>query len=549
MKKQLLLASIFVFSASTHSADPNRDIGERYLEEQKKQREIQQLEKKQKDISDEIQSWEIPNEDICFQIDRINLKGNSLLERDELFELISFYKNICLGKLGINQLMERLTALYIDNGYITTRVYIPPQDLTKGDLELIVVEGKLESLSLNNNSEDDIRKLHWAMSPELGAILNITDIEQGIDQINRVQSANAQMKLWPGEETGQTKIQIKNTPNDEVRGHIERSNDGQDSTGKQKIRLGIEIDNWVGINDSFYFNYIGSKDTNAVTANFSYPFRRWTHSFQHSYSEYLNILPENTDLFGQSNTTTYSTDYLLYRSGKLKLKWLSSITQRLSERELLGIQLTPQKQVPIRTALNLSENKAWGFYSAEFGLSGGTKLFGANKDTKSPGKYTPRNQFFKIDGRFTLSKPLTSIFSYLGSAAWQYTDDPLLSSEQIHIGDRNTVRGYETQSISGERGIYIKNDLNISPIHTLALINMHEKLSFVRYISIFLALDTGYAEAIHEDHYKRVTGSGYGLKVNHKYFSGQVTWAKTHSEYSSLDQEAAIYASAQVKIF
>ncbi|NRA24867.1 MAG: ShlB/FhaC/HecB family hemolysin secretion/activation protein, partial [Oleispira sp.] len=380
MKIIITLLALFIIMP-TYAADPKVDFAEKFLQDELIKRQLELLQKKQVQVEASQKEETIPIESPCFDIKTVQLKGNTLLARDDIEHIIVPYKGQCLGKNGVNQLMAKLTTAYIDHGYITSRVYIPPQDLTTGILEFIVIEGTLENFSINNNSAQDRRKLWWAMPPQSGNYLSIAEIEQGIDQINRVSSANAKMKLWPGRETGATHIQVLNTTQDEFRGNLEWNNEGQASTGKQKIRFGMDADNILGINDTWGFNYIGSKDTNALTLNNSFPFRDWTFSLSHSYSEYLNILPGNTDLFGQSNTSTLGTDYLVYRNGKRKINWSTSLTVRRSERRLLGVELAPQKLVPFRTALNLSENLPWGFYSLETGIVHGTKLFGASKDT------------------------------------------------------------------------------------------------------------------------------------------------------------------------
>jgi hemolysin activation/secretion protein len=484
----------------------------------------------------------------CFDIKIIQLKGNTLLSRDDIEHIVLPYKGKCLGKNGVNQLMAKLTTAYIDNGYITSRVYIPPQDLKTGILEFIVIEGTLENFSINNNEVEDRRKLWWAMPPQRGSYLSITEIEQGIDQINRVPSANAKMKLWPGQETGSTHIQVLNKTQDELRGNIEWNNEGQANTGKQKIRFGIDADNILGINDIWGFNYIGSKDTNAVTLNNSFPFRDWTFSLSHSYSEYLNILPGNTDLFGQSNTSTLGADYLVYRNGKKKVNWSTNLTVRRSERRLLGVELTPQKLVPIRTALNLSENLSWGFYSLEAGLVHGTKLFGASKDASNIQREEPKAQFNKLDGRFTIVVP-TNWFSYQSTLAIQVTDDLLYSSEQIHIGDKSTVRGFDTTAASGEKGFYWRNDFSVNSKSLISSLGLASAAPWLRYGSVFTFLDAGWVEPKLIQRADRAAGTGLGLRVNYKDVSASIIWSKAIESPEKRNSNEAVYASLQLKVF
>lgn len=531
-----------------YSADPSRDIGEKYLEDEAIQRQIKLLEQKQLEVQPKKKEEAIPVEEACFDIKTIQLQGNSLLNREEVESIVIPYKGLCLGKNGVNQLMSKLTSAYIDKGFITSRVYIPPQDLNTGVLEFVVIEGILEGFSINNNSEEDRRKLWWAMPPQRGQFLSIAEIEQGIDQINRVPSANAKMKLWPGQDAGETHIQVLNTTEDEFRGNLEWNNEGQANTGKQKLRFGMDADNLIGINDTWGFNYIGSKDTNAATLNNSFPFRNWTFSFSHSYSEYLNILPGNTDLFGQSNTSTIGTNYLFHRNGKQKISWITNLTVRRSERRLLGVELTPQKLVPLRTALNMSENLPWGFYTFEMGFVYGTKLFGASEDPSNARKDAPKAQFTKIDGRFTMAIP-RPWFSYQTTLAFQQSDDLLYSSEQIHIGDKTTVRGFETTAASGEKGFYWRNDFNLSTHTVIRELGLVEKAPWLQYGSLFTFIDFGWAEPRLEKRANRAAGTGLGLRINYKDVSTSIIWSKAIEAPEKNSSTEAVYASLQIKVF
>lgn len=459
--RYILIIFLCMVPVIAYAADPLTESGERFLEEQRNTRQLQQLQNRQEGFQPKISFEDIPSESVCFSIHTVKVSGNSVLSYREISGVVNKYKDKCLGKEAINQLMQQLTSKYIDNGYVTSRVYIPPQDLSSGNLELIVVEGYVESVSINNNSEEDRRKLWWAMSPGWGKHLKLPEIEQALDQINSVQSANASMKLWPGQKTGSTHVQIINNHEDEFRGEISLSNDGQKDTGQYRTRLSLYGDNLIGINDGFSGSIITSENTNALSLSLGVPFRWWTFNASHSYSEYLNVLPENTDLFGQSNTTTINSDYLVFRDQSRRINAAISLTHRYSERHLLGIQLQPQRQVPVRFSVNFSQNNTWGFYSAEIGYSQGTRLLGSDEDADDMPESAPKSQFQKQDVRIVMGAPI-GLFSYQMTMAGQNSDSPLYSSEQIHLGDQSSVRGTETTFASGDKGFYVQNTLSLS---------------------------------------------------------------------------------------
>lgn len=518
-----LLTLFLMVCKAAYAVDPNTEIGEKYLEDQRQAELLKQLEKQQEKVTPAPNYSQVPAEEKCFHVNVISISGNSLLTRDEVQNVIDKYRDHCLGKAAINQMMQELTSLYIDQGYITSRVYIPPQDLASGTLKLVVIEGYVEAISINNNEPDDRQKLWWAMTPDWGKHLHLPDIEQALDQINRVPSASAQMKLWPGQEIGATHIQILNDVGDEVRGNIVVSNDGQEDTGRMQTRLGLEVDNLIGINDNLALNLITSTNTNALTFNAGFPCRFWTFMLSHSYSEYLNILPENTDLFGQSNTTTFNASYLLFRNQSVRSNLNSSLTVRRSERHILGVQLTPQKLVPARIAANVSENSDWGYYSVELGYVQGTKLFGATDDAKDSASGSPLAQFNKQDVRFNLGLPISSLLTYQMNAAGQYSDDSLYSSEQIHLGDTSSVRGSDTTFASGDRGFYVQNVLMIMG---RGLGRLLESQAWLNGIGLRCFVDYGQVRTLSYQEPVGGTGAGVGVSFRMGVFDMDMSWAK-----------------------
>jgi len=524
MIRARLLAALLLLSDCSWAVDPVTEPGQKFLEDQRRQNELNNLQQRQDAFQKPPENRDIPVEASCFPVNEILISGNTILSRSDITEVVSRYRTRCLGKDGINQLMQELTAEYIDQGYITSRVYIPPQDLRRGTLELIVIEGYVEAISINNNHQDDRDKLWWAMSPSWGKHLRLPEIEQALDQINRVPSANATMKLWPGQKTGATHVQILNSVDDELRGSVSVSNDGQENTGRNKTRLGIEADNILGINDSASLNLISSTNTNAVTLNAGVPFRWWNFDVSHSYSEYLNVLPENTDLFGQSNTSAMNVAYLAFRDSRSRLTVKSSVTVRRSERHILGVKLTPQKLVPIRLAANYSSNNSWGFFSAELAHIHGTGLFGATHDSPSASGHTPLARFQKQDVRLTLGAPLSRFGSLQTTIAGQYTDDSLYSSEQIHLGDAASVRGSDTTFASGDRGFYIQNTLNFPGRNIASLFGVD--VPVLSGVSARVFSDYGRVRNLAASGNIEGTGIGAGIRIVYQHFNADLWWAR-----------------------
>lgn len=530
-----------------YPADPLQDLGERELERQLREDRRERLEQRESII--DVEPGAAPSMDDegpCFQIGQINIEGNTLLSFETIESIKAPFLDTCMTREAVNTLIYRLTVAYIDLGYITARVYLPQQDLSSGTLKLVVMEGFVEEISLNDDSRSDRWKLFWAMPAEEHEPLQMRELEQGLDQINRVSSANATLKLLPGDRPGSTVVQITNQPEDEIRGHVAFDNSGQSSTGEDRLRLGTEMDNLLDINDAWTLFYIGSVDTNALAFNLSFPFRRWNVSVSRSYSEYLSVLTEQTDLFGQSDTSGINADYLLYRDGISQWRISADLTYRKSKRFVVDVPLTPQRQAPARLGVSYSRRKRGSFWNVDAGYSEGTTLWGADEDADDAPPETPLSQFKKIDLSVYHSRGLSRHLQYRGSLLGQYTDDVLVSSEQIHIGDNATVRGYRDTQLSGDKGLYWRNEFSVR-------IPGGGSGFFRRLLgrtSPLVFLDYGRVQDNAGDESRDLLGLGVGLRYWGPIFNLDLSWGRGISaDPSELEGDTEFYVNLSANAF
>lgn len=111
MRKILFLISFFIvtlFLSPLYAVDPVTDIGERYLEEQRRQIEIEALERRQESYKESSGFSGVPEDATCFNVEEIVISGNSIFSYAVINRLVEKYRKKCLGKNAINQLMQEL---------------------------------------------------------------------------------------------------------------------------------------------------------------------------------------------------------------------------------------------------------------------------------------------------------------------------------------------------------------------------------------------------------------------------------------------------------
>lgn len=88
----------------------------------------------------------------CHKITEIVISNAPLLSTSVRKNIVTEFTGRCLNSSDIERILGEITKNYIDRGYITTRAYLAPQDLSKGRLEILVVEGVVGKVSVDGSA-------------------------------------------------------------------------------------------------------------------------------------------------------------------------------------------------------------------------------------------------------------------------------------------------------------------------------------------------------------------------------------------------------------
>ncbi|MGF6906764.1 ShlB/FhaC/HecB family hemolysin secretion/activation protein [Fusobacterium sp. PH5-44] len=472
-----------------------------------------------------------------FYINQINVVDELQLIDDSIkYTILKKYENKNLTLVDIRELGQELNEQYMNAGYVTTRVMMPQQDLTTNTLNLNVVYGKIEEIILDEDTARDRRKVFFAFPNGIGEILNIKDIDQGIDNINRLESNDVKMDIVAGDGFGFSKIVIKS--NKEKPWRIKVGYDHLEEE-KKKIRTTIELDNLIGINDSFYAYYKGDAenlgksknnkdDTYSLSAGYSFPIKTWELSLDYSLTKEKTINRGSSYSYElKSKTIDYSfnASKMLYRDDNLKVKLDLGLAIKSEETYIDGIKLKSQDRD--FAVANIGISGIWRVFNGMSSYSimyyRGLDGLGSKKDHEfSIGVMTEPNssssdkkyQFDKVYGSFSWYRPFNigkQNFTFRTIFAGQYTRDNLFSNERISIGGHETIRGF-SKNVSGDIGFYSRTEIS----YIFPKISKSEKINqFIYRIRPFISYDYGKVRDNYKTNGKKngpiTTGSGYGI--------------------------------------
>jgi len=531
---------------------------QRLMEMERRQQELEQILKRPpgEDLKQE-QTMSAPEGGACILINELALQGNTVFSAGEIDAVFARYRGQCLTMIRMNALLQDITNLYIEKGYVTSRAFMvmPQNRLKEGILEVFIVEGRINSLKGIGSGA-----IFTAFPGMKGKVLNLRDIEQGVSQINRLPSNRAVIDIKPAEDRdGYSDIIINNEPDGRYRFGLFTDNAGSKLTGEWRTGGRISLDNLLRGNDQINISYAKApaedynhRDSNAVTAGINVPLGYWTFNYNFSYSDYMVsfILPfsnERYHSYGSSYVNNGSIDRVISRGQNYTVSLSGGLTRRNSKNYSRVADVTVKNDPSSRVLTVLNFDLPITFYPpagilyVKPGFVRGVRMLRALDDRTSP--YSQKAQYSagKLYGYYAFNYRAAM---FTTSVEGQYSKDELYSSEAFSIGGEYSVRGFRLDSAQGDTGFSIRNDVSFSLNRLFAsdnpLLTMFTPGVFIDYGHVRSnTLGSGRTD---------LSGAGAKMHFGYKYFAASATYAGVISRKEGMKDRHAWYLYAGANI-
>lgn len=508
MKKGLItgwlwLWCFFVLPA-TASVDVNRLIKEQKNNDSALQHENQ---RPKKDVFSAVGTQDsaqliFPQESPCFPVDKLII-NDAFIHPAPLDNIRAAAAGHCFGKQGIARLVQAVQDIFINQGFITTRVVLPEQNLASHRLQLTVIAGKIEKIVLAK------RDISLSILPfKAGEILNIRDIEQGLENLQRVPGSTVKIAIEPGTLEGYSNVVIyhQRTQRGNLRASI--NNWGDKSTGRQLASAAGYLYNPAHINDFFYL--AASRSTggkyNSLSSYYAFPYSYWEYEIFYSQSvshQFINTQGSKLDYSGRSRYFSARAARMLWRDRNKKVSAAVALIKRKADYQLNDIRLKAQKRdlTNVRAAINYKQNMPGAMLDATLAYQRFLTWPGGSltADMKS-GEASVSSQRINLDMEYNKRLQISALPGYytvkLGA---QYAPAALILQDQFTLGSRWSVRGFENSGgIDGDSGFYLQNTLTM--------------LTNLKAMEYYLGLDYGEISNASLARHARLLGAVTGIK-------------------------------------
>lgn len=416
----------------------------------------------------------LPEEENSFLVKRFYLKTDRYGRKFEWIErYLSQFNGQKIGVEGINMLIQRINAEIMNRGYVTTRVYVEQQDLSKGELFLTLVPGIVSDIRFRN--ENTWGTWHNAVAMQKGSLLNIRDIEQTIDNFNSVPGQNADIKIEPGQNAGESDLVIDIERGKPWSVSLNVDNTGTDETGKVQMSGSLQLAQPFSANDIFYASWNEDatqsgerKGTRANSFYYAIPFGKDKFTFSHSKNDYHQTVEYAVNPFvssGEFTNTAFTWSHLLSRGRTYKTDFTLGLVHKTRHSYIDGteIEVQRQKTTALQTGFTHRQYLGPSVLDASVKWQKGLPWFAdAGPTDGMSGEATTQYNMYLADLNFTTPVSMGDGYDaqYNVSIRAQKADQRIYGSEFFSIGGWYSVRGFDgEQTLSAEDGIVIRNEL------------------------------------------------------------------------------------------
>ena len=456
----------------------------------------------------------------------VQVNGLPLLDQsDDFKERLRSYLGQPFSEDVRAKIVNDVVLFYRSQGRAVVDVSTPPQELTGGVLQVLVLEGKVGKVHVDGARWFDSKYVAKQIRAQAGQDLKSDDLAKDLDWINRNPFRQVDLVYAKGSELGQTDLVLRETDAFPLRAYTGFEDSGTDLTGNDRLLAGVNWGNVLGVDGQLNYQFMTDPaflyfKAHSVTYVQPLPWRH-TLTLLGSYATTHGKVPAPFDLGGYNWQTSARYEVPLPDGGS---NYRQTLTGGFDYKRA-------------NNSLAFGGVTAYGTTAdtAQFSLAYGSTLKDIWGGTTfratlfySPGELTPQdtnevyNQsragssanytYGKVEINRTTGLPYD--FMLMTMLTGQLTDANLLASEQLGFGGYDTIRGYDTRVVNADEGFIFSNELRTPPFSLLSLLRLKnappDKLQFLGFVDYGGATNMHLLPGEEKTHY--LLGVGPGLR-------------------------------------
>ena len=395
-------------------------------------------------------------------LNKVVFHGNTLFTSQVLEKTIGDIQGKSFDIVGLNRLLESVSALYRSHGYPFVQVYMPPQTTVDGILQIAILEGRYGKIQARGD-EKLARSAQKFLNAGLqsGNYIENTSLERTMLILNDQPGVKVRPILRPGSKAGDGDLDVLMERASWVDGVVGLDNIGNKSTGEYRAPLSLNINSPFMLGDKITLSTLyTNQDMWLGSLNYDLPiaYSGWRGQLGYAHTSYLLAGAfASLDAKGYADVSSAKLSYPLIRSQATNVQLAFGYQHKKLEDKYQALGSTQSKtsdSLPL--SLQFDHRDSWplggGVTYGLASLMSGTMHLGQSMLASDASTAKTQGNFSKADLDIARIQKLSSRFNLYLRYSGQWASKNLDSSEKFGLGGFYGVRAYPQGEGMGDYG-------------------------------------------------------------------------------------------------
>jgi hemolysin activation/secretion protein len=424
----------------------------------------------------------LPEGPALFFLREVRLVGATVLDEAAVQAVAAPFLNRPVSASGIEAIRRGLSQAYVDRGYLTSGVVIPPQTIENGVLTLAAVEGEITAIRIEGAETYRPGFIERRLRRGLTRPVQLPPLERAQQllllepYINRLD-----LDLQPGAVPGEAVLNARVQEKPRWGLSFDLGNTVSPELGRARAGGQASVGNLLGVGDVLGVRYgrifNDGNGLNDYGVGFSLPIlsddTRVSLSYDRSNRALTTGVISTLDIRSEYDSLSFGISRPFWRTPESGFSMGLALERRRARNFLLGEPFDfvagansgRTNVTALRFSQDFVDRTADRVIAFRSTFSQGLSWLGAtDPETEFAGQANPR--FFAWLGQAQYVQRLLGAAEFVARASLQLSDDPLYPIEQFSIGGISTVRGYREGLVSADNAFAGTLELRV-PVFTL----------------------------------------------------------------------------------
>ncbi len=437
-------------------------------------------------------------------------------------------------------LTDQITAMYRREGYFLSRAIAPAQNTLDGVLRINIVEGYVSEIAIEGDAPATVKRRLDAIVGQRP--LQLTSMERILALIGDLPGVSVvSSRLEPDIDNFELHRLVVKIDVDRFEASLYADNRGTDAAGPVQIYARAAANSIALTGDQLSVGVFTIPDDpdELILGDISYQAPLTDAGTYVTLSGMVSKFDAGASLLAlgtQSKTKRISIRFShpFVRRRKLSLWGNVGFERRDIEEEQLGAPQFEDKLRIIHASANYRQDHWNGLTTMYARASHGLDMFDAAAGGASLSRPDTDGGFTKLEGQITRYQNIGETFGLYTSLTGQFSDQPLVASEEFAIGGARYGRAYDYAELTGDDGVAVLFEMRYGRDPKIDLLDFYQFYGFYDFGAVWNEnMAPGFGEAT-------LASAGAGLRLTFPesvYVTFEATRPLTRTPFTQDDRD------------